>query len=196
MKVRPATAAAGADAGARPQSTSDTAVALGELPPPRAARTGVKSQDHLTDMPALWAALGAPPLAFGVFVAARKAARDLRARAAARKASPRTELKNRLTKARDAARGNDARALDAAVAHALEAAAVAHAGVNIRGAMGDEVKTRLSGAGVGAGTADAVQTILRACEEARFSPDLADLAHARERLSRAEEAIAKLEGRQ
>jgi hypothetical protein len=98
-----------------------------------------------------------------------------------------------MTAAGVASHGADARAVDAATARALEAASVAHAGVNVRGAIGAEVAERLTGAGVAADVASTVADLLRECEAARFSPDGADIASARDRWERARRAIRGLE---
>jgi hypothetical protein len=100
-----------------------------------------------------------------------------------------------MSAANAACRGKDARAVDAAVAHALEAAAIAHAGVNVRGAVGDEVIVRLEGAGVARDAASRVAELLRECEAARFAPDAADVLAARDRWQRAQGAIRQMERR-
>lgn len=106
-----------------------------------------------------------------------------------------TELRERVNAANAACGGKDARAADAAIARALEAASVAHAGVSVRGAVGAEVAERLERAGLGADAASGVAELLRECEAARFAPDAADVASARNRWARARQAIRQMERR-
>jgi len=151
---------------------------------------------HLDDAPLFWL-LGvvAWPVAFGVAVGATAAGRRVTRTWRTRKTSPAAELKERLAAADAAIEGSDARQVDAAVARALEAAAMAHAGVNVRGALGGEVAERLARAGVAQDAASRIADILRECELARFSPEGADVASARDRWVRARGAIRELERR-
>jgi hypothetical protein len=151
---------------------------------------------HLDDVPLFWL-LGvvAWPVAFGVAVGATAAGRRATRAWRTRKASPAAELKERLAAADAAIEGSDARQVDAAVARALEAAAMAHAGVNVRGALGGEVAERLARAGVAQDAASRIADLLRECEMARFSPEGADVASARDRWARARGAIRELERR-
>jgi hypothetical protein len=151
---------------------------------------------HLGDVPIFWLlGIGAWPAAFGVAVGATAAGRRVARSWRTRKASPAAELKERLAAADAASEGTDARQVDAAVARALEAAAMAHAGVNVRGALGGEVADRLARAGVAADAASRIAGLLRECEMARFSPEGADVASARDRWVRARGAIRDLERR-
>ncbi|MGD0528733.1 MAG: BatD family protein [Polyangiaceae bacterium] len=167
------------------------------LPSPRDALEGTApAHAHLDDNRFFWLlGVGSWPVAFGFAVAGTAAGRRLARRWRAKKASPATDLKDRMSAANAACRGKDARAVDAAVAHALEAAAIAHAGVNVRGAVGDEVIVRLEGAGVARDAASRVAELLRECEAARFAPDAADVLAARDRWQRAQGAIRQMERR-
>jgi hypothetical protein len=107
--------------------------------------------------------------------------------------SPARELKERLAAAMNACKRSDARTADAAIARALEAATVAHAGINVRGALGNEVSERLERAGVAADAALRVAELLRECDAARFAPEAADILAARERWLRAQGIIRGLE---
>jgi hypothetical protein len=152
------------------------------------------TRPHLDDKPLFWMlGVGAWPLAFGVAVAGRAGGRRIGRAWRDRKASPMTELRERMTAAGVACHGTDARAVDAAVARALEAASVAYAGVSVRGAVGNEVAKRLEDAGVTGETASEVAELLRECEAARFSPDATDMASARDRWARAQKAIRHVE---
>jgi hypothetical protein len=191
VRVKPsATGAAAASAAAEQEL-------LPGLPPPRDALSGAATAaSHLDDSPLFWMlGIGAWPAAFGVAVVGRGAGRRVAGAWRARKASPLSELKERVSAADAASSGQDARAADAATARALEAAAVALTGVSVRGAVGDEVADRLAEAGVDRGAAARVADLLRECEAARFSPDAADAPAARERWHRAQGAIRSLEKR-
>jgi hypothetical protein len=190
VHVRPSAAAASA------ASASAEHELLGGLPPPRdALKPRPAAHAHADDSPLFWVfGIGSWPAAFGLAVAGRTAGRRVHGAWSARRTSPQTELKARVHSAATAQRGTDARAADAATARALEAAAVAHAGVNVRGAVGDdEVIARLEHAGVGRDTASRVAELLRECEAARFAPDAANVPAARDRWLRAQGVIRGLE---
>jgi hypothetical protein len=165
------------------------------LPAPRDRLDGAAvSRSHADDSRLFWlAGIAGPPLAFGIAVLGRAAGRRLLGTWRTRRNSPATELKERVAAARLACGGTDTRAADAAIARALEAATVAHAGVSIRGAVGTEVTERLARAGVEQQAAAHVAELLRECEKARFAPDHANLVEAQERWSRAQTAIRHLE---
>jgi hypothetical protein len=91
--------------------------------------------------------------------------------------------------------GKDAREADAAIARALEAATVVHAGVSVRAAVGGEVVDRLERAGVARDAAAGIAELLRECEAARFSPDATDVVAARDRWIRAQGVIRGMEKR-
>jgi hypothetical protein len=167
------------------------------LPAPVDTMEGEPSRRaHLDDVPVFWLlGIAAWPVAFGAAVGATAVGRRVARSWRTRKASPAAELKERLAAADAASEGTDARQLDAAVARALEAAAMAHVAVNVRGALGDEVAERLARAGVTQGAASRIADLLRECEMARFSPESADVASARDRWVRARGAIRDLERR-
>jgi hypothetical protein len=139
--------------------------------------------------------VGAWPLAFGVVTVGRAGARRVRRAWKGRRSSPAADLKERVALAHVACDGKDAREADAAIARALEAATVAHAGVNVRAAVGGEVADRLERAGVARDAATNVAELLRECEAARFSPDATDVVTARDRWIRAQGAIRGMEKR-
>jgi hypothetical protein len=170
---------------------------LSGLPPPRSALEPIPAAHaHADDSSLFWLlGVGAWPVVFGAAVAGRAVGRGVAQRWRARRASPHTELKERVHSADAAQRGKDPRAADAATARALEAAAIAHAGVSVRGAVGDEVVARLEDAGVARDTAAGVAELLRECEAARFAPDAADVLAARDRWLRAQGVIRGLEKR-
>jgi len=171
---------------------------LGGLPGPRDVEEARlrATRPHWDDAPAFWwLGIGACPVAFGVAVAGRATGRGIARRWRARRASPATDLKERVAAAQAASRGKDGRTTDAATARALEAATVAYAGVSVRDAIGREVVDRLEKAGVRVDDASRVADLLHECDLARFAPEASDVASARARWERARAAIRGLEKR-
>ena len=170
---------------------------LAGLPAMRDALQGpAPRRSHVDDQPLFWlGGVVAWPLAFGIAVVGRSAGRRLGRTWRGRRASPASDLKERVALAHAACGGKDAREADAAIARALEAATVVHAGVNVRASVGGEVVDRLERAGVAPGAAATVAELLRECEAARFSPDATDVLAARDRWLRAQGAIRGLEKR-
>jgi hypothetical protein len=183
-------------AGTTPKAAADQA------PDPFAALPEVRGQMGGTRAPAghvaedrpmlFWLGLSATPLSFFVFAGVAGAVRTVRARAEVRAASPETDLKAKLAAAERAARADDARAISAATARVLEAAAVMYAEVNVRDARGSEAEQRLLDAGVDEEIAKKVLGLLADCEAARFSPDAPPLSGARERWTAAKQTVQLL----
>jgi hypothetical protein len=154
------------------------------------------SKPFADDTPLFWIlGVGAWPLAFGIAAAGRAGARRVRRAWQGRRSSPAADLKERVALAHVACEGKDAREADAAIARALEAATVAHAGVNVRASVGGEVADRLQSAGIAREAATNVAELLRECEAARFSPDATDVVAVRDRWIRAQGAIRGMEKR-
>ena len=176
-------------------SADSVSAILPGLPGPRDRLEGPRGpRAHADDSPVFWiAGIGAWPLALGAAVGGRAAGRRILSAWRTRRTSPAAELKERLAMAAAACGNDDARSADAAIARALEAAALAHAGVNVRGAAGGEVIDRLERAGVARDAASSVADLLRECEVARFAPEAADMMSARDRWARAKGAIRGLE---
>lgn len=170
---------------------------LAGLPGPRDALEGTPpARAHLDDSRAFWLlGVGAWPVAFGIAVAGRATGRRVLRVWRARRASPASELRERVVGAVKACAADDSRVADAAIARVLEAATVALAGVSVRGAIGGEVVERLERAGVERDAATSVAELLRECEAARFSPTAADVAAARDRWARARDVLRQLEKR-
>lgn len=168
---------------------------LDGLPAPRTTLEGLPAaRPHADDSRVFWlGAVGAWPMAFGAAVGGAAVARRVRRRWTARKTSPTADLRERVAAAIAACEGSDPRAVDAAIARALEAATVAHRKVGVRGALEREIVARLEGAGVSKDGASLVAELLRECEQARFSPETSDITAARERWARARGAIRGLE---
>jgi hypothetical protein len=190
--IRVAPSAAGASAAAEPEGET-----LPALPVLRDTLAGSRAAHaHADDSPWFWiAGVAAWPLAFGVALTGRAVGRRTLGAWRSRRTSPAAELRERLAKASVACHKTDARSADAAIARALEAATVAHAGVSVRGAVGGEVAARLERAGIARDTATSVAQLLRECEAARFAPDSVDIAAARDRWQRARGAIRGMEAR-
>jgi len=190
VHVKPSAAAPVASGAVEPE-------ALAGLPAARDVLEGTAvARAHADDSRTFWLlGVGAWPLAFGLAVAGRVTGRRFLHAWRARKASPATELRERVSAAGAACHRDDARAADAAIMRALEAATVAHAGVSVRGAVGGEVVDRLEGAGVAKDAATGVADLLRECEAARFSPVDTGVAAARERWARARGVLRQLEKR-
>jgi hypothetical protein len=188
--VRVARSAGGSSASADPARD-----VLPDLPAVRDKLEGSRGpRAHADDTPVFWiAGIGAWPIAFAATMAGRAAGRRVVHAWRNRRASPAAELKQRLSAAMAACGSGDSRTADAAIARALEAATLAHAGVNVRGAVGDDVVHRLERAGVARDAASSVAHLLRECEVARFAPEMADIVSARERWLRAQGAIRGLE---
>ena len=166
------------------------------LPAVRGTREPIAAtREHLDDAPAFWLSLGGMPLAYGFVVAAAGAARRVREKRAAHGASPKTEMLARIVAAEAAARTEDASAIDAATARAIQAAAIAGRGVNVRGLATSDVARALREAGVADEDARELESVLLACEAARFSAsDTSGASEARERWQRARRAIDRLAG--
>lgn len=156
------------------------------LPPPRR---------HFDDAPGFWFGLAAMPVAYAVAVGASGATKRLRERRAREQGSPRTELRTRVAAANAAAASGDARALDAATARALEGATIAGCGVNVRGLTNGQVAQALADAGVAEESARQVESLLQACEMARFSASEGGASEAKERWQQAQDVITRLAGR-
>jgi hypothetical protein len=191
VRVKP-----GAGGGAAGAAAAEPELLQG-LPAPRDGLAGSRAgRSHWDDSPPFWVlGVGAWPVAFGFAVVGRAIGARVSRAWRSRRASPAAELKARIAAAHEACGGKDARQADAAIARALEAAAVAHGGVSVRDAVGKEIEHRLQSAGIAPDAAAKVSDLLRECEAARFAPDAADLVAARDRWQRAQGAIGELERR-
>jgi hypothetical protein len=168
---------------------------LGGLPGPRGAMEGMPAvRAHADDSPLFWlGGLAGAPLALAASAGAREVGTRARRRWRERSASPRMKLRARVVAANEACRGADARQADAAISQALEAATIAHAGINVRGVLAHELVARLEGAGVVPDAARRLADLLRECETARFAPEGSEIDAARDRWARAQGAIAQME---
>ena len=90
-------------------------------------------------------------------------------------------------------KGDDGKAAMGAVARAVETEVLAKTTVNLRGVPAETARGELEDAGVTAEDATEVLAILRACEDARFSPDGVQTTTARETWERARTVLDHLQ---
>lgn len=179
---------------ARDAGADDPEPVLAGMPKVRRELEGPHPQAFLSERPAYWAALFGSPLACAVVLGAHGLVGRWRERRKAASPSPDRIAKTRRAEADEACRGTDGSAAMGAIARALEAEVLVRTGVNLRGAGGDVAKGELEDAGVAAEVAESVIAILRACEDARFSPDAAGIEEARETWSRAQAVLDGVSG--
>ena len=167
-------------------------VILPNMPKARAALEGPRSESFLSDRPVFWLGLFGSPfacvLALGTL---RVASRAREKRAAASPSLPRL-AKERRAEAESALRGDDGKVAIGAVSRALEAGILAAKGVNLRGAASSTIRTELEAAGASEEDAAETLAIMRACEDARFSPDGADVKTAQAIFERVTSVLARV----
>jgi hypothetical protein len=103
--------------------------------------------------------------------------------------------RDRRAEAESALRGTDGKAAASAVARSLEAAVLAETSVNVRGTSGDAAIRELVDAGVTEDAAREAIAVLRACEDARFSPDGVSIDDAQALWKRAEAVLSRIRSR-
>lgn len=172
----------------------DPALMLSDLPGARRATVGRGGPHrYLTDRPFFFPLLAAPAALFALVLGGNAALQRKRARDAVKKASPRTELRERARHLDKAVRDTDPRAIDAATMRFLEAAAMATLDVNVRGLGGDNLESALVEAGAKKKDAAAFYDLLDECAAARFAPAGKEVESARERAQRAK-SVAEMLG--
>jgi len=177
---------------ARDAGTDTPEVVLGGMSKERRVLEGPHPQSFLAERGLFWAALFGSPLACALALGAQGALGRWREKRAAASPSADRIAKTRRAEAEEACRGDDGKAAMGAIARAVEAEVLVSTDVNLRGAASDTVKTELEGAGVDTEKADGILAILRACEDARFSPDGVDIETARTTWSQAKAALDEL----
>lgn len=165
---------------------------LPNLPKERRVLEGIHHDSFLTDRSELWLALFGAPLACAALIGANGALRRARDRKASTAPSDDKIARDRRAEAEAALRGDDGKAATSAVARALEAAVLATTKVNVRGTAGEHAERELAAAGVSEDDAQEVVAVLRACEDARFSPDGVAVDDAKKLWKRAEAVMAKV----
>lgn len=177
---------------ARDAGADTPEVVLAGMPKERRVLEAPRPQVFLAERGLFWAALFGSPLACALALGAQGALGRWREKRAAAAPSPDRVAKTRRAEADDACRADDGAAAMGAIARAVEAEVLARTDVNLRGAASDTVKGELTDAGVDGDKADAILAILRACEDARFSPDGVDIESARATWTRAKAALDDL----
>jgi hypothetical protein len=177
---------------ARDAGADEPEPVLAGMPKARRELEGPHPQAFLSERPVYWAALFGSPLACALVLGAQGLVGRWREKRAAASPSPDRIAKTRRAEADEACRGSDGSAAMGAVARAFEADVLVRTGVNLRGAAGDTAKSELEEAGVTSEASESVISIMRACEDARFSPDAASIENARETWTRALAVLDRL----
>lgn len=162
------------------------------LPQERRVLEGVHRDTFVTDRPELWFALFGAPVACAALIGAHGMVRRARGRRANAAPSNDKIARDKRAEAEAALRGDDGKAATSAVARALEAAVLATTNVNVRGTAGEGAERELVDAGVSEDAAREVVAVLRACEDARFSPDGVTIDDARKLWTRAEDVMTRV----
>jgi hypothetical protein len=168
---------------------------LAGLPPARTSLEGRKTVATLADRPFAWALLFGSPLACALAVGAHGVVRRVRERRASAAPSNDAIAKQRRADADRACKGDDGKAAFGAIARAVEAAVLEKTGVNAKGIAGEALERELEDAEVPSKAARAIVEVLRACEDARFSPEDVPVEKARETWARAKDALSDLPAR-
>lgn len=117
-----------------------------------------------------WFGLLSPPLALGLFTAGSRAARALRKRRAALKASPKTLGEQALVEAQKARAAGNAKETAAAVERAVYAALEHATGLLARGVLLSDLEAELRTRGLSSEEAEKAAELLKQCETLRFDP--------------------------
>ncbi len=168
---------------------------LPELPPTRKTLGATRTPTaRISDRRWGWSLLYGPPATFVLAAIGAAAARRSRTRAAERRNSPASALKQRERLLDAALKGDDGGAVDAASVRLIEAAAIASLGANLRASTGAALVRELTEAGAPEPVASEVRELLAACEAARFAPDGNSTSQARERAASARKLAQQLAG--
>ena len=170
---------------ARDAGADEPEVILRGLPKERQVLEGVREPTYVSERPVFWFALFGSPLACALALSAHGALGRYRERRSAASPSPDRIAKERRADADASCKGDDGNAAMGAIARAVEADVLLRTGVNLRGVASDTVKKELEDAGVDRDAASGIIAVVRACEDARFSPDGVQVEAARETWTRA-----------
>jgi hypothetical protein len=182
----------GRDAGTESEAATEV---LAGMPEPRRILEGAPERSFVADRGVFWVGLfGAPLAAIGV-IGASGALRRAAAKRKDKATSPDTEAKARMREAQKACDEGDGAAALGAVTRALEASVLARTGVNLRGGSAEAMGGELRDAGVDDETVTELLAVRRACEDARYAPDGADVKDARALFDRFRAAFAKVPAR-
>jgi hypothetical protein len=177
---------------ARDAGVEEAEVLLAGMPKERRALEAPPATAYLSERPSYWLALFGSPLACALASGAHGLFGRRRARRAAATPSPDRIARARRGEAEAAVKRDDGKAGMGAVARAVEAEVLAKTAVNLRGVPGDTARAELEDVGVPAEDAREVLAILRACEDARFSPEGVAATLARETWDRARGVLDRL----
>jgi hypothetical protein len=111
---------------------------------------------------------------------------------ARRAPSPDRIARDRRAEAEAACEKDDGAVAMGAIARAIESAVLARTGVNVRGASSEKMSRELEDHGVEASHVKEIFSLLRRCEDARFSPAGVEASTARETWSEAKKTIDTL----
>ncbi len=177
---------------ARDAGADEQEQVLPNLPVARNKLEGIASESYLTERAWYWGALFGTPLAGVLLVSAGAGIRRLRERRAAAAPSPEKIARERHAEAEAAVRGSDGKAAMSAIARAVEAAVLAKTTINVKGTSREAALEELTGADVEENVAREVLDVLRACEDARFSPDGVSSESARDLWSKAKTTLDRI----
>jgi hypothetical protein len=180
--------------GGRDAGADKAELVLAGMPKERRALEAPRVETYLSERPAYWAALFGSPLACVLLLGVHGLFGRMREKRASAAPSPDRIARERRTEAEAAVRGDDGKAAMGAVARAIEAAVIAKTGVNLRGAPRSTAHAELEEAGAAPSDVEQVLGIMRACEDARFSPDGVDAEVARKTWECARAVIDRLHG--
>lgn len=174
---------------ARDAGADEPEPVLAGMPKERRVLEGALATSYVTERPWFWLAMFGSPVGCALALGAQGLVRRARERRASHAPSPEKIARERRAEAELACKGDDGAAAMGAVARAVEAEVLASTEVNLRGAAGADGRRELEEAGASAEAARAVTDVLRACEDARFSPDGVSIDEARAAWERAKAAL-------
>ncbi len=176
----------------RDAGVEEKEVVLGNMPKARSSLEGLRAETYLAERSAYWVLLFGMPLAGVLGIGAGSALGRLRQRRERAAPSPDRVARERREEADRAVRAADGKAAMGAIARAIEALVLAKTGVNVRGTRAETAKAELVAAGTDEGDVDGILSALRACEDARFSPDGVDASAARDTWDKARPLLDRL----
>ena len=179
----------------RDAGVDEPEVVLASMPKERHTLEGTRATSYLSERPTYWAALFGSPLVCALALGAHGLLGRMREKRAAASPSLDHLAKQRRAEAESAVRGDDGKSAMGAVARAIEAVMLAGTSVNLRGAPSQTSKRELEGSGVSEVDADEIATLMRACEDARFSPDGVHGETAKDTWERAKKVLDRVEGK-
>ena len=179
----------------RDAGVDEPEVVLASMPKERPTLEGTRATSYLSERPTYWAALFGSPLVCALALGAHGLLGRMREKRAAASPSLDHLAKKRRAEAENAVRGDDGKFAMGAVARAIEAVILAGTSVNLRGAPSETSKRELEESGVSEVDADEIATLMRACEDARFSPDGVRGETAKDTWERAKKVLDRVEGK-